>query len=42
MQFKVSVPKEIHIVFNNGSNYDYNFIIKELAEKLEGQYTCLG
>ena len=25
-----------------GSNYDYHFIIKELAEEFEGQFTCLG
>ena len=30
---KYSVPKNISIVFHNGSNYDYHFIIKELAEK---------
>ena len=29
---KYSVPKEIPIVFHNGSNYDYHFMIKELAE----------
>ena len=29
---KYSVPKRIPIVFNNGSDYDYHFIIKELAE----------
>ena len=29
---KYSVPKRIAIVFNNGSDYDYHFIIKELAE----------
>ena len=28
---KCSVPKKIPIVFHNGSNYDYHFIIKELA-----------
>ena len=28
---KYSVPKEIPITFHNGSNYDYHFIIKELA-----------
>ena len=39
---KYSVPKEIHIVFRSGSNYDYHFIIKELVEKFEGQFTCLG
>ena len=31
---KYSVPK-IPIVFHNGSNYDYYFIIKELAEKFK-------
>ena len=30
------------MVLHNGSNYDYHFIIKELAEKSEGQFICLG
>ena len=30
---KYSVPKNIPIVFHNGSNYDYHFIIKELGEE---------
>ena len=38
---KYSVPKEIYTVFHNGSNYDYNFVIKSLAEEFEGQFTCL-
>ena len=38
---KYSVPKKIHIVFHNGSNYDYHFIIKELAEEFKKQFTCL-
>ena len=29
-------------VFFYGSNYDYNFIIKELAEEFKKQFTCLG
>ena len=37
-----SVPKEIPIVFHNGYNYDENFIIKELAEDVEGKFDCLG
>ena len=37
---KDSVPKKVPIVFHNGSNYDYHFITKELAEEL--QFTCLG
>ena len=35
---KYSVPKNIPIAFHNGSNYDYHFIIKALAE----EFTCLG
>ena len=30
------------IVFHNGSNCNYRFIIKELAEEFEGQLTFLG
>ena len=30
---KYSIPKKIAAVFHNTSNYDYHFIIKELAEK---------
>ena len=33
---KFNVPNEIPVVFHNGSNYDYHFIIKELANKSEG------
>ena len=36
------MPKKIPIVFYNGSNYDYHFIIKELAEEFKKQFTCLG
>ena len=32
---KYSVPKNIPIVFHNGSSYDYHFIIKELEEEFE-------
>ena len=38
---KYSVPNKIPIAFHNGSNYDYHFIIKELAEKFVKQFTCL-
>ena len=37
-----SVPKKIPIIFHNGSNYDYYFVIKELAEEFKKRYTCLG
>ena len=38
---KNSAPKKIPIVFYNGSNYDYHFIKKELAEEFNKQFTCL-
>ena len=38
---KYSVPKKIPIAFHNGSNYDYHFIIKELAEDFTKQLTGL-
>ena len=36
------MPKKLPIVFHNGSNCDYYFITKELAEEFKKQYTCLG
>ena len=39
---RYKTPKEIPVVFHNGSTYDYHFIIKELAEEFEGQFECLG
>ena len=41
---KYGVPKNISVAFHNGSNYDYDFIIKQLPEKLKKtkQFTCLG
>ena len=36
------MPNEIPVVFHNGLNYDYHFIIKELANEFEGQFKCLG
>ena len=29
-------------MFHNGSTYDYHFIIKELAEEIEGEFESLG
>ena len=34
--------RQILIVFHNGSNCDYYFIIKKLAEEFKKQFTCLG
>ena len=39
---KVSVPNEIPVVFHRGSNYDYHFVTKELANKFEGEFECIG
>ena len=33
---RYKTPKDIPVVFHNGSIYDYYFIIKELAEEFEG------
>ena len=40
--FKHKLPKKNLIVFYNESNYDYHFIIKELADKFKKQFTCFG
>ena len=39
---RYKVPKEIPVVFHNGSTYDYHFIIKKLAEEFKGEFECLG
>ena len=39
---RYKIPKEIPIVFHNGSTYDYHFIIKELAKEFNGNFECLG
>ena len=39
---RYKVPKKIHIVFHNGSTYDYYFIIKQLAEYFKRRFECLG
>ena len=36
------IPKEIPVVFHNGSTYDYHFIIKQLAKEFKGNFDCLG
>ena len=33
-------PNEIPLVFHNSYDYDYHFIIKELANEFEGQFEC--
>ena len=39
---RYKVPKEIPVVFHNGSTYDYHFIIKELVKEFKGNFDCLG
>ena len=36
------IPKEIPIVFHNGSTYDYHFIINELVKEFDVNFECLG
>ena len=39
---RYKTPEEIHVVFHNGSTYDYHFIIKELVKEFDGNFECLG
>ena len=39
---KFNVIDEIPEVFHNGSNYDYHFIIKELANQFGRKFECPG
>ena len=39
---KYTVPKKSSIAIHKGSNYDYHFIIKKVAEDFRKQITCLG
>ena len=37
-----NTPREIPVIFHNGSSYDYHFIINGLAEEFDGDFECLG
>ena len=39
---RYKIPKNIPVIFHNGSTIDYHFIIKELANEFEGNFECLG
>ena len=39
---RYKIPKEIPVVFHNGSTYDYHFIIKELVKEFDENFECLG
>ena len=40
--FRYKIPKEIPIVFHNGSTFGYHFIIKQLATEFKVKFDCLG
>ena len=35
LNLRYKIPKNIPVIFHNGSTYDYRFIIKELANEFE-------
>ena len=39
---RYKIPKDIPIIFHNGSTYDYHFIIRELVKEFEGNFECSG
>ena len=39
---RYKIPKNIPVIFHNGSTYDFHFIIKELACDFDGNFECLG
>ena len=40
LQYKI--PKSIPVVFQNGSNYDFHLIIKQLAKDFMGPFSCFS
>ena len=38
---RYKIPREIPVLFRNGSTYDYHFIVKQLAEDFQGEFKCL-
>ena len=39
---RYKIPKEITVVFHNGSTDDYHFIIRQFAKEFKGNFECLG
>ena len=39
---RYKIPKNIPVIFHNGSTYEYHFIIKNLAREFDGNFECLG
>ena len=38
---RYKIPREIPVIFHNGSTYDYNFIINKLAKEFKVNFDCL-
>ena len=38
---RYKIPKDIPVVFHNGSNYDFNLIITELAKEFRSEMRCI-
>ena len=38
---RYKTPQKTPVIFHNGSTYDYNFIVNELAKVFKGQFECL-
>ena len=38
---KYEIPKNIPVIFHNGSTYGYHFIIRELVSEFDGNFECL-
>ena len=38
---RCKIPKNIPVIFHNGSTYDYHFIKRELVSEFEGNFECL-
>ena len=41
-KLRYNTPKEVPIVFHNGSTYDYHFIMNQLAKEFDSQLECQG
>ena len=39
---RYKIPKNIPVIFHNGSTYDYHFIISEYVSQFDGNFECLG
>ena len=42
LNLRYKTPKEMPIIFNNSSTYNYHFIIKQRAKECDTQLGCVG